>query len=59
MPRRPVAIFRRLPWHEVFGVFKLAVILQQIYFRFWRGQTTDERFRHFDERVKALTDRAA
>ena len=34
-----------LPWHEVLGVFKLAVILQQIYFRFWRGQTTDERFR--------------
>jgi aminoglycoside phosphotransferase (APT) family kinase protein len=41
-------------WHETFGVFKLAVILQQIYFRFWRGQTTDERFRTFDERVKAL-----
>jgi len=40
-----------LPWHEVFGVFKLAVILQQIYFRFWRGQTLDERFRNFDQRV--------
>src|SRR5262249_4457168 len=37
-----------LPWHEVLGVFKLAVILQQIYFRFWRGQTSDERFRAFD-----------
>jgi len=48
-----------LPWHEVFGVFKLAVILQQIYFRFWRGQTSDERFRNFDQRVKALTQRAA
>lgn len=48
-----------LPWHEVFGVFKLAVILQQIYFRFWRGQTNDERFRHFDQRVKALTQRVA
>jgi len=48
-----------LPWHETFGVFKLAVILQQIYFRFWRGQTQDERFRHFDQRVKALTERAA
>jgi aminoglycoside phosphotransferase (APT) family kinase protein len=43
-----------LGYHEVLGVFKLAVILQQIYFRFWRGQTTDERFRHFDKRVKAL-----
>jgi aminoglycoside phosphotransferase (APT) family kinase protein len=48
-----------LPWFEAFGVFKLAVILQQIYYRFWRGQTSDERFRHFDQRVKALTERAA
>ena len=48
-----------LPWFEAFGVFKLAVILQQIYYRFWRGQTTDERFRHFDQRVKSLTERAA
>src|SRR5579884_2472242 len=48
-----------LPWHEVFGVFKLAVILQQIYFRFVRGQTADERFRHFDRRVQSLIARAA
>jgi len=48
-----------LAWHEVLGVFKLAVILQQIYFRFWRGQTSDERFRTFDQRVKALTEQAA
>ena len=48
-----------LPWHEVLGVFKLAVIVQQIYYRFWRGQTTDERFRHFDQRVRALTSQAA
>jgi len=48
-----------LPWHEVLGVFKLAVILQQIYFRFRQGQTSDERFRTFDSRVKALTQLAA
>jgi aminoglycoside phosphotransferase (APT) family kinase protein len=48
-----------LPWHEACGVFRLAVILQQIYFRFWRGQTTDQRFAHFDERVRALIDRAS
>ncbi|MBZ5606588.1 MAG: phosphotransferase family protein [Acidobacteriia bacterium] len=47
-----------LPWHEAWGVFKLAVILQQIYYRYWRGQTTDERFAHFDQRVKTLIDRA-
>lgn len=48
-----------LRWHEVLGVFKLAVILQQIYFRYWKGQTQDERFSKFDERVKALTALAA
>src|SRR5258706_2513078 len=48
-----------LLWHEIFGVFRLAVILQQIYFRFWRGQTTDERFRNFDQRVQSLVERAA
>lgn len=48
-----------LPWHEVLGVFKLAVIVQQIFYRFWRGQTTDERFRNFDQRVRALTRQAA
>ena len=45
-----------LGYHEVLGVFKLAVILQQIYYRFWKGQTTDERFRHFDKRVGALIE---
>ncbi len=46
-------------YHEVLGVFKLAVILQQIYFRFQRGQTTDQRFRHFGRRVAALAKLAA
>lgn len=41
-------------YHEVLGVFKLAVILQQIYFRFRRGQTQDERFRNFDGQVRGL-----
>jgi aminoglycoside phosphotransferase (APT) family kinase protein len=48
-----------LPWHEILGVFKLAVILQQIYFRYWKGQTQDERFSKFDGRVKALTGLAS
>ena len=41
-------------YHEVLGIFKLAVILQQIYYRFHVGQTQDERFRHFDRRVRGL-----
>jgi aminoglycoside phosphotransferase (APT) family kinase protein len=48
-----------LGYHEVLGVFKLAVIIQQIYYRFWRGQTHDERFRNFGERVTGLVRLAA
>ena len=39
-------------WYMVFGYFKLAVILQQIYARWHKGQTKDDRFANFDERVK-------
>lgn len=45
-------------YYEVFGLFKLAVVLQQIYFRWKRGQTSDERFRGFGERVRQLVQRA-
>jgi hypothetical protein len=38
----------------VFGYFKLAVILQQIYARWKNGQTQDERFADFDDRVRTL-----
>jgi len=46
-------------YYEVFALFKLAVVLQQIYVRFHRGQTNDERFRHFDRRVRNLIQQAA
>jgi aminoglycoside phosphotransferase (APT) family kinase protein len=32
------------PWYLVFGTWKLGVVLQQIYIRWLRGQTGDERF---------------
>ena len=41
-------------WHVVFGYFKLAGILQQIYARYEKGQTKDERFATFGERVRTL-----
>jgi aminoglycoside phosphotransferase (APT) family kinase protein len=41
-------------WYMVFGYFKLAVILQQIYARWKKGQTQDERFADFDRRVRNL-----
>jgi aminoglycoside phosphotransferase (APT) family kinase protein len=45
-------------WHQVFAAFKLAVIIQQIYIRFVRGQTQDERFRNYYHRVLGLADKA-
>lgn len=44
----------RIKFYETFALFKVAVILQQIFFRFVRGQTHDERFRNFDRRVLGL-----
>jgi aminoglycoside phosphotransferase (APT) family kinase protein len=44
----------RIAWYEVLGVFKLAVILQQIYFRWKVGQTQDERFADLGEQVRTL-----
>jgi aminoglycoside phosphotransferase (APT) family kinase protein len=41
-------------WYMIFGYFKLAAILQQIYARWKRGQTEDERFADFGERVRTL-----
>jgi aminoglycoside phosphotransferase (APT) family kinase protein len=49
----------RIGYYEVLGVFKLAVIIQQIYSRFHRGQTHDERFRDFGARAAALGRMAA
>ena len=40
--------------YPVFGVFKLAVVLQQIHVRFQRGQTCDARFAALGERVERL-----
>lgn len=45
-------------WYQVFTAFKLAVIIQQIYIRYLRGQTTDQRFVSFGQRVEALIDKA-
>jgi aminoglycoside phosphotransferase (APT) family kinase protein len=49
----------QIGYYEVLGIFKLAVIVQQIFYRFARGQTQDQRFRNFDQRVKGLAHLAA
>ena len=43
-----------ITFYEVFAVFKLTVVLQQIFFRYHRGQTDDPRFATLDERVTWL-----
>lgn len=49
----------RLDYYLVFGTFKMAVVLQQIYARFHRGQTQDQRFAGMGEGAKALFRLAA
>jgi aminoglycoside phosphotransferase (APT) family kinase protein len=44
----------RILFYYVFGTFKVAVIAQQIYFRFARGFTRDPRFARFNVFVSAL-----
>ncbi|HEV7843830.1 MAG TPA: phosphotransferase family protein [Pyrinomonadaceae bacterium] len=44
----------KIAFYEVFAVFKLAVVLQQIFYRYYRGQTDDPRFAALDERVTWL-----
>jgi aminoglycoside phosphotransferase (APT) family kinase protein len=41
-------------YYHTFAVFKLAVVIQQIFYRYHVGQTHDERFASFDQRVRAL-----
>ena len=48
-----------LRFFEVFALFKIAVVIQQIYYRFVQGQTADPRFSNFGERVTYLARRAA
>ncbi len=48
-----------MQFYMVFAYFKLAVILQQIYTRWKRGQTQDPRFETFIKRVYTLVEHAA
>lgn len=43
-----------LDFYLCFGYFRLAVIAQQIYYRYFHGQTSDERFKSLVDGVKVL-----
>ena len=47
-----------LKFYEVFALFKIAVVVQQIYYRFVKGQTDDPRFAGLGDRVAYLARRA-
>jgi aminoglycoside phosphotransferase (APT) family kinase protein len=49
----------RLDYYVVFGTFKMGVVLQQIYFRFHRGQTQDARFAGMGKLAEGLFQLAA
>lgn len=44
--------------YYVFGLFRLAVIAQQIYFRFYHGQTDNQKFKNFGQLVNILLKQA-
>ena len=41
-----------IPFYYVFGLFKIAVIIQQIYLRYKKGFTTDIRFKNLNQAVQ-------
>jgi aminoglycoside phosphotransferase (APT) family kinase protein len=45
-------------FYETFALFKIAVVVQQIFFRYSRGHTADPRFETFGDRVGYLARRA-
>ncbi|MGE7216308.1 phosphotransferase family protein [Priestia koreensis] len=47
-----------IAYYETFAYFKLAVICQQIYYRYKKGQTNDKRFEHFGTFVRTLIGHA-
>jgi aminoglycoside phosphotransferase (APT) family kinase protein len=47
-----------LPWYEAFGAWKTAVIMQQLFARHVRGETTDPRMATIANRLDGVSDRA-
>jgi len=45
-------------YHYVYGLFKIAVIIQQIYYRFHHGHTDDPRFAKLDQAVQGFCFKA-
>ncbi len=50
---------KRPEFYYVFGLFKTAIVIQQIYYRYRQGLTKDERFSVFGIGVQTLCEQAA
>jgi aminoglycoside phosphotransferase (APT) family kinase protein len=48
-----------MDFYQAFATFKVAVICQQIYYRWYRGQTDDPRFKDHERVARNLIRRAA
>jgi aminoglycoside phosphotransferase (APT) family kinase protein len=48
----------QMPYYYVFGLFKMAVIVQQLYFRYHQGQTSDARMAGGEEVAEGLVNLA-
>jgi len=44
-------------FYQIYGLFRLAAIVQQLYYRFYHGQTSDQRFADFVSAGKYLEQR--
>jgi len=45
-------------FYYCFGLFRMAVVVQQMYYRYYHGQTRDQRFKQMPQWVKVLEERA-
>lgn len=45
-------------FYYVYGIFRLAVIIQQIYYRYYHGQTQDQRFKVYGQMTNLLGNTA-
>jgi aminoglycoside phosphotransferase (APT) family kinase protein len=56
--RRSGRDMSRMPYYYVFGLFKMAVIVQQLFFRWHKGQTKDDRMAAGESVAEGLVDLA-
>ena len=54
MPQETGHDLSDIVFYYVFAMFKVAVIIQQIYYRYFHGLTKDERFASLGEVAKTL-----